>query len=349
MEEILEHFFEGQHSAVILLMLAGAIGILVKGADYLVDGAVGLSERMGIPKAIIGATVVSIGTTTPEAAVSVLAAFKGMPDLALGNAVGSIICDTGLIFGLSCLITRLPKDRFILNRHGWIQFGSGVLLVVLSLLFWSRADDGEMQRILPRGVGFFLIGLLVLYIWISVFWAKQHPNPGVDAIVEHVDATLERIPVKNKLLLDASMLLGGLLLVLTGSHIAVPAVQVLCLRWGVPPSVVSATLIAFGTSLPELVTAITSIIKGQKEILIGNIIGADILNVLFVIGASACAAPLVVDPLFLRLHFPVMMAVLILFRVCIAYGKDSFPRWPGFLFLALHIGYVVANYVWGRQ
>ncbi|HUT24040.1 MAG TPA: sodium:calcium antiporter, partial [Sumerlaeia bacterium] len=114
-------FIDQQPTLVLLVLLTAGIAVLVKGAGWLVDGAVGLSERLGVPKVIIGATIVSLGTTTPEAAVSVMAAFQGMPDFALGNSVGSIICDTGMIFGICCLLTRLPKDRFILNRHGWVQ------------------------------------------------------------------------------------------------------------------------------------------------------------------------------------------------------------------------------------
>jgi cation:H+ antiporter len=346
MEEMLVQFFEARSSLVLLLILAGSIAVLVKGADFLVDGAVGLSERLGIPKVIIGATVVSLGTTCPEAGVSVLAAFQGSPDLALGNAVGSIICDTGLIFGLGCLLTRLPKDRFVLNRHGWVQFGSGLLLVVLSLLFWNAEGT---QRILPRFIGFFLIVLLVGYMGVSVYWARRHRDAGLEAMVDNVDENLHKIAKKDTTLIDVVLLLVGLLLVLAASHVAVPNVQVLCIRWSVPKSVVSATLVAFGTSLPELVTAITSIYKGQKEILIGNILGADILNVLFVTGASACAASLTIDPLFYKLHFPVMMAVLILFRLNIFIGGKTFARWPGFIFLGLHLAYVFVNYLIGRK
>ena len=108
MEQAVHAFFDGLSTPVLFVALAGAVAVLTRGADWLVDGAAGLSERLGVPKVIVGATIVSMGTTAPETAVSVLAAVQGMPDFALGNAVGSIICDTGLIFGLACLLTRLP-------------------------------------------------------------------------------------------------------------------------------------------------------------------------------------------------------------------------------------------------
>ena len=130
MEAALDHFFSELHWALLGLVIVASLLILGKAADWLVDEAVVLSERSRIPKVVIGATVVSLGTTTPEAAVSVLAAVQGRPGLALGNAVGSIICDTGLILGLACVIAPLKLDRKIVNRQGWIQLGAAVALVV---------------------------------------------------------------------------------------------------------------------------------------------------------------------------------------------------------------------------
>ncbi|MCC5877440.1 MAG: sodium:calcium antiporter [Candidatus Sumerlaeia bacterium] len=170
MEYILpDHLFDGLPSALLLLILAVAIAALAKGADWLVTGAVALSKNLGIPPAIVGATVVSLGTTMPEMAVSVLAAWKGMPDFALGNSVGSIICDTALIFGLACMMTRIPIDRFLLNRHGWVQLGAGVLLILVCLPF----RDGDGNPVIPRFIGFFFIALLGIYLLVSFYWARQ--------------------------------------------------------------------------------------------------------------------------------------------------------------------------------
>ncbi len=324
------HLFESMGTGWLILVGIVSLVALAKGADWLVEGAVAISLRLGTPKMIVGATVVSLGTTMPEAAVSVMAAWRGMPDLALGNSVGSIICDTGLIFGLACMLTRLPADKFVLNRHGWIQIGSGALLVVLSLLF--RDDEGN--RILPRGVGFFLIGLLAIYLFMSLRWAKS------------VNATqsLEDLDEIAKVNLSAAWakLGGGITIVIFSSHVLIQCVRIVCERLGVPPAIVAATLIAFGTSLPELVTAISCLIKGQTELLVGNILGADILNVLFVTGAAACAAPLIVEPIFLKLHFPVMMLCLVIFRLNASFSKGgTFARWPGAVLLAGYLGYLI--------
>jgi cation:H+ antiporter len=257
--------------------------------------------------------------------------------------VGSIICDTGLIFGLSCLLARLPMDRFILSRHGWLQFGAGALLVAASLVF---VDTSTWTSVLPRSFGIFFVALLGGYILISIYWAKTH-TAAARLLEAEVEETEHHAGAGASVAANALMLFIGLSMVIAASQILISAVKILCERWGVPPSIISATLIAFGTSLPELVTALTSIRRGHLDLVIGNIIGADILNVLFVTGAAACAAPLQVDSLFFRLHFPMMMAVLILFRLTVHFSKGTFARWPGVLFIGLHLSYVLLCLLFG--
>jgi cation:H+ antiporter len=337
-----ESLFASHTTPVLLLLLAMGIAVLVYGADRLVDGSVGLSERLGVPKVIVGATIISLGTTTPEAAVSVMAALYGDAQFALGNSVGSIICDTGLIFGLCCLLSRLPLDRFVMNRHGWIQFGAGVLLVVASTAFW---DAGHGVRVLPRFVGVIFLALLVIYMAMSVKWAREHSEFQI-VIRGRTEKEVEDKEAGKPVRVEAMWMAVGLALILFSSHVMIKSVTVLCdeKHLNISTAIVAATLVALGTSLPELATGIASIRKGHKELLVGNIIGADILNVLFVAGAAACAAPLTVEPLFLRLHFPVMIAILVLFRLVVACSRGTtFPRWPGVLFLGLYGAYLVGN------
>ena len=157
--------------AVMLLLLAGLMWLLMRGADWLVEGAAQLAYGLKIPKIIVGATVVSLGTTMPEAAVSVVSAVGGDAGLALGNAIGSVICDTGLVFGIGCLMTALPVDRFIMNRHGWLQFG---FVLLLSVLIVAAFVSGGVPT-LTRQVGIMFLILLGGYFTISIVWAKQHP------------------------------------------------------------------------------------------------------------------------------------------------------------------------------
>ena len=339
-----ESFFAGlqQGSAWGLwLLAAGAIALLVVGADRVVTAAVRLAAVLGMSKVIIGATVVSLGTTSPEAFTSVTAAFQGKPGLALGNGIGSIICDTALIFGLCACIRRLPLDRFVLNRHGWIQFASGALLTVVALV-GAAAAGGIEGAVIPRWVGFAFVALLVGYMYISIRWAKGQPRLiPAEAKIEQVAAPAA--PARHRLrgsLWNLAVLVFGLALVIFGSNVLVGSATVLCHKYGVPQSVLAATLVAFGTSVPELVTAIASLIKGHADLLVGNIIGADILNVLFVVGASAAATPLAVEKeVFLLL--PVMMLVLVLLRVFIFINRDRFQRWQGAVLLAVYVAYCI--------
>ena len=332
--DIIPHAFFDQHSAMLLLFVVVAIAMLVFGADRAVMSAVRLARAIGMSTVIIGATVVSLGTTSPEAFVSVTAAFKGQGGLALGNGVGSIICDTALIFGLCCVVGRLPKDRFILRRHGWLQLGSGVLLAaVLFGLAWL--NGGFVGVLIPRPVGVVLLALLCGYMWISVRWARQHPTE----LPEHERKAAEGPAGAAVVTKSVAVLLGGLGLVLVGSNVLIGSVEVLAVRCGVPQSVLAVTLVAFGTSLPELVTGITSIVKGHPELLIGNVIGADILNVLFVIGASATAVPLQVPLEFYYLHIPVMLLALVLLRTFIWADGPVFRRGHGVCLLLTFLGY----------
>jgi len=333
---IAPELFEALGEPLLWLISIGGIVLLVFGADKAVGAAAKLAAAVGLSKVIIGATVVSLGTTSPEAAVSVSAAFGGQPGLALGNGVGSIICDTALIFGLCCCLTRLPKDRFVLNRHGWLQFGSGALLTGVALLLWALSGDMNEVEI-PRWVGIIFLVLLAGYLYLSVRWSRQHPQ----MIPAEAATEMKHDHVAGRAVANLLVLLFGLALVVGGSEFLIGSMKVICVRRGVPDAVIAVTFVALGTSLPELATAITAIVKGHPELLVGNVIGADILNVLFVIGASATAVPLKVDPIFFYFLLPTMMAVLLLLRLYIFIPGDRFRRWQGAPLLAVYAAFVV--------
>ena len=143
-ETLLQNLVAEQSTWVLLVIIAVCIAMLSQGADWMIDGVVDLATRTGLPKIVIGATVVSLGTTLPEAFVSVMAAYMGNPGLALGNGVGSIIADTGLIFGLTCILAAVPVNRFILNRTGWVQVGSATLLVVIAVWMLITTPEGKL-------------------------------------------------------------------------------------------------------------------------------------------------------------------------------------------------------------
>ena len=334
---------------------AAALALLVKGADWLVEGASGIAIRLGISKVIVGATIVSLGTTSPEAAVSVMAAFEGNAGLALGNGVGSIIADTGLIFGIGCLMIAMPVDKFILNRQGWVQVGSAVVLAVACYAAYLLAGDDAS---LDRWVGFALLGGLAWYLWISVRWGRQRSAMASAPVEDEAAQTIDHATRLSW----AGMIwrfFVGLVLVVTFGHVLIKCAEVGALRAGVPEVVLASTIVALGTSLPELMVAITAIRKGHPALLIGNVVGADVLNVLFVIGASAAARPLpIIDnhedaslpEIFLILHLPTMLLILLMFRVFIftAIRRGSFARWNGVPLLGVYVAYLVLNAVLSR-
>jgi len=332
----MEHDLIQLVSRLPLLPLLGILGLCVlvlsKGADWLIDAVVDVAKRTGLPHIIIGATIVSLGTTLPEAFVSVTAAWMGNPGLALGNGVGSIIADTGLVLGLACLLTRIPMNSFILNRTGWVQVGSAVLLTLLAVT--AKIQNPDLP-VLGWKVGALFLVLLCAYIVVSYFWARA----GGEQIVLGDESPPLPLPQAGL------QLAGGIFLVVAGARVLVPTASETALRLGVPEDIIAATMVALGTSLPELVTAISSVRKGHPEIMVGNVVGADVLNCLFVIGAAALARPLVVSPTFYSFHFPAMLLMLFSLRLFIGLNRNGhFKQWQGGWMLGIYLVYIVLQY-----
>jgi len=331
-EQQLHEFMQNQSSLILVVILVIAIILLAKGADMVVSSAVALALRWKLPKVVVGATVVSLGTTLPETMISVLAAVKGDPGLALGNAVGSIICDTGLILGIAATISPLPLNRSVVNRQGWLQLGAGFLLVIACIPWSSPAAALTTGGGLSRFAGMLFLVLLVAYIMLTIRWSRSSGGEEHLEGEEDANAALPGVILR---------LIVGLSLVIVSSHLLIPAAQILAARLGVPDAVVAATMVALGTSLPELVTALQAVRRNHGDLAIGNVIGADILNVLFVAGASAAVVPggLSAEPQFFLVMFPVMLVVLIVFRVGIMISGATLKRGVG---IALLVCYAIA-------
>ncbi len=336
MDEALTHFFSESHWAVLAAGIALSLLVLGKAADLLVDQAVELSETLRVPTVVVGATIVSLGTTAPEAAVSVMAAVDGYPGLALGNAVGSVIADTGLILGVACLIAPLRLDPKIVNSQGWIQLGAAALLVALCVPWSNPGQAFSEGGRLGQASGFLLLALLGAYLYLSVRWARQRRSES-EPDPESGQSSAWFASLKLAL---------GLALVVVSAQVVIPGVTEAAIRLSVPESVIAATLVAFGTSLPELVTAVTAARRGQGELAVGNVIGADILNVLFVAGASAAVteAGLQAGADFFAILFPAMLLILIVFRMGIFASGDALRRGFGFLLLGAYLAYLAVGY-----
>jgi cation:H+ antiporter len=237
----------------------------------------------------------------------------------------------------------------VLNRQGWVQFGSGALLAILAYAAWIVMGDAAQ---LGRWVGVLLLCLLAIYLWVSVRWSREHRHGEPFQIDEDQDAARKAGESWAKL---SALGVAGLALVLASSRVLILNVTELAeVHWHVPQVVIAATLVALGTSMPEMVIGLASIAKGHQEILVGNVIGADILNVLFVVGASAIAAPLPivehgtrVPQIAFLVHLPTMMLILVVFRIYIwrATSEGRFRRWYGLPLIVIYVLYTVIQYV----
>ena len=337
----LEFKIRNVHILPLLLIVVVCLFSLGKGADWLVDEAVVLSTQWGLGKAVIGATIVSIGTTTPEAAVSVLSAIQGEPGLALGNAVGSIICDTGLILGLASLIAPLSFNRELASRLSNVQVSAGILMVLACFPWSSPAKVFTQGGTLHQYIGIAFVVLLGLYIWQSIRWAGAI-TPETES--ENDEETEHK---RSSTIVTLLKLIGSIAIVVVAAQILIPTVKTLAIRFNVPEEIVAATLVAFGTSLPELVTAITAVRRGHGELAVGNIIGADILNVLFVAGVSAAATPsgLQASGKFFQFLFPAMVIILIVFRIGIFVSGSQLKRPFGIVLVATYILVTILSYI----
>jgi cation:H+ antiporter len=342
MEEAISHFLHGQHLLVLLGVIAIFICTLAHGAHLVVEEAVILSIKWGVPKAVIGATIVSLGTTLPEAAVSVFAAIQGNPGLALGNAVGSIICDTGLIMGLAIVIGPVSITRSVVAKQGVIDLAAGFLLVLACLPFSSLSTVFSQGGRLPQVMGFIFLGLLAAYLFLSVYWTRNQ------TLID------DEVPTpsggkQSKIVSTLVKLFLGIAIVVVSSQILIPTIEEVAVRLHVPDAIIAATLVAFGTSLPELVTAISAVRKRHGELAVGNVIGADILNVLFVAGAAASVTGdgLTAPASFFQILFPGMIVLLTLFLGGLYFSTDSLKRPLGYGLLLVYVTITVLSYTFG--
>ena len=258
-----------------LVLLAVGFVLLVKGADWFVEGAGKLAEKFGIPQLVIGLTIVAMGTSLPEAAVSVSAALKGSAEITIGNIVGSNILNVFLILGITSVIKPIAVQKstvryeipFVIAVTGLLM-GLGLTDNVVALVGWT---DGLI-------LWAFMIGYLLYLLWMAKHGGDMPEElPGED----------KEMPVWKMLLL---IVLGGVMIVF-GSDVAVDAATELARIFGMSERLIGLTIVAFGTSLPELVTSATAAVKGKADIAVGNIVGSNIFNILFVVGTSALITP----------------------------------------------------------
>ena len=316
----------------VILFIVGLV-LLIKGGDWFVDGATGIAHRFRIPEILIGATVVSIGTTLPEVMVSAGAALSGHGEIAYGNAIGSIICNTSLIAAITIAIKPA-----LVNRKPLILSVS--FFYIAAILYASVAYfTGNFSR----GVGIALLSIFVVYMIVSVIQAKKELSGN---------KAEEQSENEGSLIKEIIILVVGAAVIAVGADLLVDDGTLIAQMLGVPETVIALTFVALGTSLPELVTAVTSLIKGHGALSLGNIIGANLFNLVLVSGVSTVLSPFPVpnsSQVFginssLAIDIPVMFAVMSL-MVIPALIRGKLSRVQGILLLLIYAAFCVFQFV----
>lgn len=325
----------------ILLFIVGLV-MLIKGGDWFVDGASGIARRFHLPELLIGATVVSIGTTLPEVMVSAQGAMAGSGDMAYGNAIGSIICNTSLIAAVTITVKPGKAERKSLILPVVFFFIAAAFYMVSAYLF------GEFSR----WVGLVLLAMFVAYITLTLVQMKRNPTPASE---EHLLESETEEHAENgarSLVKEIVFLVLGAVLIAFGANFLVDNGIAIAEVLGVPQTVIALTFVALGTSLPELVTAITSLIKGHGALSLGNIIGANLFNLVLVSGVATTISPFKVPsgstiagmPASLVMDIPVMLAVMLI-MVVPALIRQKLSRVQGIVLLCIYAAFCTMQFV----
>lgn len=316
-----------------VILFAVGLVLLIKGGDWFVDGATGIARRFHLPDIIVGATVVSIGTTLPEVMVSVTGALQGQGAMAYGNAIGSIICNTSLIAAISITCNPGPVNTKTMKMPVIFFFGASAVYCLAAYVLGT----------FPRWLGFALLGIFVVYMYLTVREGLKNPSEHhEEAEGAHNSDSMVKLLV---------LLVGGAALIALGANLLVEHGTIIAQELGVPETVIALTFVALGTSLPELVTTITSLRKGHASLGIGNVIGANIFNLVLVSGASVALAPFDVPQgklLFginssLILDMPLSILVMALMTLP-ALKCKKLGRWQGITLLCIYAAFCLAQF-----
>ncbi len=261
--------------------------LLIKGADYFVEGASDIAVKARIPNLIIGLTIVAFGTSAPEAAVSITSALKGQNDIAVGNVIGSNMFNLLVVVGAAALIKPLQVQKSIIAKEfPFALLGTFVLLVLGNDVIFQ----GTTQNSISRGDGLILFVLFGIYMYYLIEMALNHRNK--ESMEEETNENMKKeIHIGKSILLG----IGGLIGIILGGEVVVNSAKEIALAWGMSEKLVGLTIVAVGTSLPELVTSVIAATKGKSDMALGNVIGSCIFNIFFILGISSCIYPIKVN------------------------------------------------------
>ena len=310
----------------ILLFIVG-LGLILAGANFLTDGSAALAQRFRVPEFIIGLTVVAVGTSTPELVVSVLSAIGGQSDVAIGNVVGSNIFNVFVILGVCALIRPVPLTAGNIRRD--IPFGVLVSLLLLALAQDSLLCKGAADRI-GRLDGAAMLALYILLMWYTI---RKTKRPEATAPTEGSKAPMAAW-------LTAVMIVGGLAGLVFGGEMFLRSATSIARSLGVSESVIAITLVAGGTSLPELASSLVSLFKGKAEMALGNVIGSNIANILLILGVSATIHPLSMGGITVWDLLMVLLSSVVVFLAAFTFKRKAIDRWEGALFVAIYAVYI---------
>lgn len=311
-----------------VLFFALGLVLLIKGGDWFVDGATGIARRFRLPDIIVGATVVSIGTTLPEVMVSTTGALLGQGAMAYGNAIGSIICNTALIAAISVTCNPGPVNVKTMKMPVFFFFTSAAVYCLAA--YWLGT--------FPRWLGIIMLAIFVVYLIANVRQGLRYP--------EETAEEAEAATAPRSLAMELVLLVIGAALIAYGANLLVEHGTIIAQKLGVPETVIALTFVALGTSLPELITTITSLKKGHASLGIGNVIGANVFNLVLVSGMAVTIAPfdvpvgklLLGQNASLVLDIPLMLLVMLLLTVP-ALTKKRLSRWQGITLLCIYAAF----------
>jgi cation:H+ antiporter len=317
---------------LIYVFLVLGFVLLVYGANYLVEGASALARRLNVSDLVIGLTVVAFGTSCPELFVNLVSSIRGDTAIAIGNILGSNIANVLLILGISAIICPLAVSRGTV----WKEIPLSLLAaVMLGILAGDRLIDGAAYSALTRIDGLVLLAFFVIFMYYSFSIAQQFDGLAVPAPGRPMTVTKAVL-----------LVLGGLVGLTLGGHLIVDSAVKLAVRLGLSQSLVGLTIVAVGTSLPELATSVTAAYRKNVDIAVGNVVGSNIFNIFFILGISAVIKPLPFQPADQPDILAVISSGLILFAYMFTGKKSSVDRWEGILFVLLYVGYITYRVIY---
>lgn len=314
--------------ASVFFLILGFL-LLVKGADLFVDGASSIAKRLRIPSLIIGLTIVAFGTSAPELAVSVTAALKGSNDIALGNVVGSNIFNLLVVIGVSAMICPLAVEKSMIKKDYPLSIGATLLLGLLVMdQFLGKKDAMSLSRL----DGIILLAGFALFMYLTI-------REGLAKRKEQLQSQEEEIPVKYSLPVSILLSVAGLLGIIFGGDMTVNSAKEIARAFGLSEALIGLTIMAIGTSLPELVTSVVASKKGESDIALGNAVGSNLFNILFILGVSSTILPMSVSPTYLYdIGFLLVVSLLVFIPVA---AKQKISRGTGAAMTGAYILYTI--------